>query len=79
MPAEALEAELGAINNRKWGGVMVEVVRVCVFVLILQVAWAEPHATPGTEPGASVPRLVCQCGGLARVEVASEVQKDWSD
>ena len=61
MPAEALEAERGvAINNRKWGVVMVEVVYVCVSVLILQAAWAEPHATPGREfrgfcPETSVP------------------------
>lgn len=38
---------------------------VCVFVLILQVAWAEPHATPGREPGASVRGAVCQSGGPA--------------
>lgn len=29
---------------------MVEVVYVCMFVLILQVAWAEPHAAPGMGP-----------------------------
>ncbi len=56
---------------------MAAVMSVCVFVSILQVAW--PHATPGREPGASVQRLVCQFGGLARAEVASEVRKDWSD
>lgn len=58
---------------------MVAVRSVCVFVLILQVAWPQPHATPGREPGASVQRPGCQFGGLARVEVASEVRNDWSD
>lgn len=60
MPAEGLEVEPGVINNRKWGGVMVEVVYACVFVLIPQGAWAEPHATPGIQfrgfcPETSVP------------------------
>lgn len=50
-----------------------------MFVLILQVAWAQPRATPGREPGASVQRPGCQFGGLARMEVASEVRNDWSD
>lgn len=44
----ALEAEPGS-KQQEMGGVMVEVVYVCVFVLILQVAWAEPHAAPGIE------------------------------
>lgn len=58
---------------------MVAMRSVCVFVLILQVAWAQPRATPGREPGASVQRPGCQFGGLARMEVASEVRNDWSD
>lgn len=78
MPAEALEAEPGAINNRKWGGVMVQV--GCAFVCV------NCAGGLGRAPGYTcrrIPGLLsrdhCQSGGPARVEVALEVQNNWPD
>lgn len=65
MPAEASEAEPRAIHNRKWGGVTVEVVHVCVCVKSAG-GPGEPHATPGREFGGFCPETSVPIWGRAQ-------------